>query len=133
MRSIIGLMCTTALVALLSNAEFAVAAGQTIGSPEGSTVQGQVAQSTQPGMMSPHMTGNGMMGQGMMQTSTDEMPKMRMHQHMMKIMLALVDTNGDAAVSFEELTTIERRVFDQIDANKDGKVTLEEMQAFMQE
>ena len=32
----------------------------------------------------------------------------------------------------EEVETIHKRVFDAIDANKDGKVTPEEAQAFMQ-
>jgi len=37
------------------------------------------------------------------------------------------------ALSFEEVTAIHKRIFDKIDANKDGKVTLEELQAFMRE
>jgi Ca2+-binding EF-hand superfamily protein len=60
------------------------------------------------------------------------MPMMgSMHGHMMKIMFAIADSNGDGALSFDEVTAIHKRIFDMIDANKDGKVTPEEMQAFM--
>jgi Ca2+-binding EF-hand superfamily protein len=52
---------------------------------------------------------------------------------MMKIMFAIADTDGDGALSFEEVTAIHKRIFDAVDANKDGKVTPDEMQAFMQQ
>ena len=48
---------------------------------------------------------------------------------MMKIMFAIADTDGDGALSFEEVMTIHKRIFDKVDANKDGKVTLEEVLA----
>lgn len=54
-----------------------------------------------------------------------------MRGHMMTIMFAVADVDGDGALSFEEVTTIHKRIFDKVDANKDGKVTTEEMQAFM--
>lgn len=75
------------------------------------------AQTGQPGMMS-----------GMMQPRMMGMPR-----HMMKIMFAIADANGDGALSFDEVTAIHKRIFDRVDANKDGKVTPEEAQAFMQE
>lgn len=56
-----------------------------------------------------------------------------MRGHMMKIMFAIADVDGDGALSFEEVTTIHKRVFDNVDANKDGKVTTEEMQGFMRD
>ncbi|KOF18460.1 hypothetical protein AC244_13920 [Ensifer adhaerens] len=55
-----------------------------------------------------------------------------MHGHMMKIMFAIADADGDGALSFEEVTAIHKRIFDSVDANNDGKVTPEEMLAFMQ-
>jgi hypothetical protein len=91
--------------------------------------RGQGAQPGQPGMTSPGMMGPGMMGSGMM----GAMPMLRMRGHMMNIMFAIADLDGDAALSFEEVTTIHKRIFDKIDANKDGKVTPEEVQAFMRE
>ncbi len=71
-----------------------------------------------------------MMERGMMQPG---MPMMGMRGHMMKIMFAIADTDGDGALSFEEVTAIHKRIFDAVDANKDGKVTPDEMQAFMQQ
>ena len=54
----------------------------------------------------------------------------RMPRHMMKIMFAIVDADGDGTLSFEEVMAIHKRIFNAIDANKDGKVTLEELEAF---
>lgn len=76
----------------------------------------------QPRMMDRNMMQSGMMG---------GMPMMGMRAHMMKIMFAIADVDGDGALSFEEVTAIHKRVFDKVDANKDGKVTPEEVQAFM--
>ena len=70
-------------------------------------------------MMQPGMTGG--------------MPMMGLRGHRMKIMFAIADTNGDGALSFEEVTAIHKRIFDRVDANKDGKVTPEEIQPFMRE
>jgi hypothetical protein len=61
----------------------------------------------------------------------NRMPMGPMQGYMMKVMFAVADTDGDGALSFEEVTTIHKRIFDKVDANKDGKVTPEEMQAFM--
>ena len=84
-------------------------------------------------MMPPGMMGRGMMG-GMMQPGMmGGMPMMGMRGHTMKIVFAIADVDGDGALSFEEVTTIHKRIFDKVDANKDGKVTPEEVQAFMQE
>ena len=80
--------------------------------------QGQKGQPAQPGMM----------GRTMMQSG---MPMMGMRGHMMKVMFAVADVDGDGALSFEEVTTIHKRIFDKMDADKDGKVTPEEVQAFI--
>jgi len=93
--------------------------------------QGQGAQPAQPGMTPPGM-GMDMMG-GMMQPgATGAMPMMRTHGHMIKVMFAVADLDGDGGLSFEEVTTVHRRIFDAVDADGDGKVTPEEVQAFMQ-
>ncbi|WP_429119248.1 hypothetical protein [Ensifer sp. KUDG1] len=52
---------------------------------------------------------------------------------MLKIMFAVADNDGDGALSFEEVTAIHKRIFDRVDANKDGKVTPEEVQGFMRD
>lgn len=102
--------------------------------PGNTAGQDQGAQPGQPGMMPPGTMGQGMMDQGMMQPGMmGAMPMMRMRAHMMKIMFAIADMDGDGALSFEEITTIEKRIFDKVDANKDGKVTPEEVQTFMRE
>jgi hypothetical protein len=84
--------------------------------------QGEQADQMIPGMMMGRGQ-RGMMG-GM------RMGPMR--GHMMKIMFAVADVDGDGALSFEEVTTIHKRIFDTVDANNDGKVTPDEMQSFMQ-
>lgn len=86
------------------------------------------------GMMDPDMMGRGMMGQDMMDRPgmMGTMPMMGMRRHMMKFMFAIADTDGDGALSFEEITAIHKRIFDKVDANRDGKVTPEEIQSFMQ-
>ena len=70
------------------------------------------------GMMQPHMMGHGMMGRP---------------GHMMKIMFAVADVNGDGTLSFEEVTAIHKRIFDRVDVNQDGKMTSDEARAFMRE
>lgn len=87
--------------------------------------QDQGAMPGGPGMMPGGMMGGRMMGPGMMGGG---MPMMR--GFMMKIMFAIADTDEDGALSFEEVTAIHKRIFDAVDANNDGKVTPEEIQAF---
>jgi Ca2+-binding EF-hand superfamily protein len=65
-----------------------------------------------------------MMGRGMM---TDTMgPPLAF-----RMIFALMDADGDGGISLAEFQTAHERVFKAIDNNKDGKLTLEEMQAFM--
>jgi Ca2+-binding EF-hand superfamily protein len=51
---------------------------------------------------------------------------------MMRMIFALMDTDGDGTVSLQEFQTAHERIFKAIDSNKDGRITLEEMQTFMQ-
>ena len=66
------------------------------------------------GAMCHGMRDHGMMGHGMS----------------MRIIFALMDTDGDGTLSLEEFQTAHAKIFKAIDADKDGKVTLEEMQMF---
>jgi len=89
------------------------------------------AQATPPSDADDGTTGQ---GPGAMRGRTGMMggrPMMAMHGHMMKIMFAVADADGDGALSFEEVTAIHKRIFDSVDANKDGKVTTEEIHVFM--
>jgi hypothetical protein len=85
------------------------------------------APPSQPGAM-PQGMDRGMMHGGMMGGPSGAVPT---QSPMMKIMIAVIDADGDGALSFEELSIIHKRVFDRVDANKDGKVTLEEAQSFI--
>ncbi|HEY9056403.1 MAG TPA: EF-hand domain-containing protein [Aurantimonas sp.] len=51
--------------------------------------------------------------------------------HMMRMMMILLDTNGDGALSLDEVQAVHARFFKAVDADGDGKVTTEEIQAFM--
>jgi hypothetical protein len=94
--------------------------------------QDQPHQADREGTMLRHMMhegemmGHGMMGGGMMG-----------HQGMMgfpimRIMFALMDTDSDGTVSLQEFQTAHERIFKAMDANKDGRLTFDEMRAFIQ-
>jgi Ca2+-binding EF-hand superfamily protein len=80
-----------------------------------------------PGMMGPGRMG--MMHRGMIDMDRGAM----MPRHMMKLMFAIADADGDGTLSFEEVTAIHKRIFNAMDANKDGKVSFEELEAFMRD
>jgi len=50
---------------------------------------------------------------------------------MFRMMFALMDADGDGAISLAEFQVAHERIYKAIDSNKDGKLTLKEMQAFM--
>ena len=107
----------------------------TPGSP-GSQMQSQQQRTDQDrtGTMGGGMMGGGMMGgmgRGAMRSGLMG-PRGMMAPAMMRMVFALVDTNGDGTISLQEFQTAHERIFKAMDANKDGKLTLEEMQAFME-
>ena len=59
--------------------------------------------------------------------------KMRMRRHVMKLVFAIADGDGDGALSFEEVMDIHKRIFGAIDADNDGKITQEEVRMFVQD
>jgi hypothetical protein len=82
--------------------------GRDIGEQIGERL-GEIVRSVRHGMR-----GHGMMGRGMC----------------MRMMMILMDNDGDRTLSLEEFQTAHAKIFKGIDADKDGKVTLEEMQMF---
>lgn len=94
-------------------------------SPEpGVAGQAQGEQPDQTCMMS-----QGMMGRG----GKGGMPMMGMRGARLKIMFAIADTDGDGALSFQEVTALHKRIFDAMDVNKDGKATPDEVKSFLRE
>ncbi len=71
-------------------------------------------------MMGDGMTRHGMTGQGGI-----------MGPFAMRIIFALMDSDGDGTISLEEFQAAHQRIFKAMDADKDGTLTLEEMQNFM--
>lgn len=49
----------------------------------------------------------------------------------MRMMMILMDTDGDGALSLEEVQAVHERIFRAIDADGDGRATLEEIETFM--
>ena len=75
-----------------------------------------------------HLMGGGLMGRGMMGQGY---ARCMMGPMAMRIIFSLMDANGDGKLSLEEFQAAHERIFKAMDADHDGTVTLEEMQAFM--
>ena len=71
----------------------------------------------------------GMMGGGMM--GRGMMGYGRGSPMAMRIIFSLMDANGDGKLSLEEFQAAHERIFKAMDADHDGTVTFEEMQAFI--
>ena len=84
------------------------------------------AQAQPTGQEGSGMMGHGMMGGGMMGGGAMGPPPV-----MLRIMFALIDTDGDGTIELQEFQAAHERIFKAMDTNKDGKLTLEEMQAFV--
>lgn len=52
---------------------------------------------------------------------------------MMRMIFALMDTDGDGKLSLQEFQAAQQHIFKAMDANKDGFVTLQEMENFIRD
>ena len=66
-----------------------------------------------------------MMGRGAMGGS------MMGHGAGMRLIFALMDSDGDGTVSLQEFQAAHEKIFKAMDTDKDGTLTLEEIQTFM--
>jgi hypothetical protein len=88
------------------------------------------ANQSSPGMMGPGMmTQAGTMGGDMMRGGM--MRHGAMSAPLMRIMFALMDSDGNGTISLQEFQTAHERIFRAMDANKDGALTPDEMHSFM--
>ncbi len=103
--------------------------------PGSSTTQDQDGFFQHHGMLGPGIMGHGMIGGEMMGRGYRHHDWDRKHDiavpMMMRIIFSLMDADGDGKLSLQEFQAAHERIFKAMDANKDGFVTLEEMQNFM--
>ena len=75
-----------------------------------------------------HRYHGGMMGRGMMGQGYG---RGIMGPMAMRIIFSLMDADGDGKLTLQEWQAAHERIFKAMDTDHDGTVTLEEMQAFM--
>jgi hypothetical protein len=85
-----------------------------------------------PGRMGGGMMGPGMMG-GMMGPGRGHWRQGRdiAGPMMMRMIFSLMDADGDGKLTLQEFQAAHERIFKAMDTDHDGTVTLEEMQAFI--
>jgi hypothetical protein len=100
---------------------------------------GQEEDSDQVGCYGGGMMGRGMMGRAMMRRgyAYHDWDRGGMRSGMlgppmmMRMIFSLMDADGDGKVSLQEFQAAHERIFKAMDANKDGFVTIEEVQSFI--
>jgi hypothetical protein len=78
--------------------------------------------------------GCGAAGAGAQESTGDRSPEgrgMMGHGAAMRVIFALMHSDGDGTVSLQEFQAAHEKIFKAMDTDKDGTLTLEEIQAFM--
>jgi hypothetical protein len=96
----------------------AQAAGTDVPGPNGMSGSGMTSGGMMQGMMGQGGARGGSMGMGMMGPG---MPKM---------MVVMMDANGDGTVSLDEFQAMHARMFKAMDTNGDGKLSADEVTSF---
>jgi len=109
----------------------AIAQGPMMPRADQQQTQGQDGSTGQGGMMCGMMGEGDMMGRGMMRGGMMGGGAMGPPVVMMRIIFALMNSDGDGTIELPEFQAAHERIFKAMDRNKDGKLTQEEMQAFM--
>jgi hypothetical protein len=110
-------------VLMLITFAFILASGAAV-AEESSGMRGR----EEPAMMGQDgMMGCGMMRRGGMMGGGGMMG----HGAAMRVIFALMDSDGDGTVSLQEFQSAHEKIFRAMDTDKDGTLTLEEIQAFM--
>jgi hypothetical protein len=84
-----------------------------------------------PGTMGQGMTRQGGMMGGVGMMDRGRVGRGRGTGAVLRVIFALMDSDGDGTVSLQEFQAAHERIFKAMDANKDGVLTLQEMQAFL--
>ena len=126
------LMLTTSAF-VLACSPIATSAQQSPGVPMTQQPSQQQTQQQPTGQEDSSMMGHGgMMGRGTMGPGGMMGRGMMGPPVMMRIIFSLMDSDGDGAISLQEFQAAHEQIFKGMDANKDGQLTPDEMQAFMQ-
>lgn len=95
----------------------------------GTTRAGPPGQNMNRDMMNRDMMSSRGMGPSMMDEG-DRHSRMPGHGGIMRIIFAMMDTDGDGALALQEVQDAHARIFKHMDADDNGKVTPEEIAAF---
>jgi hypothetical protein len=135
------LVLTTAAFMMFSNV-MAASAQQSPGNPAVQQPNQQQAQAQSTDEDEPGMMGRGMMDEGGMMRRGMMMGKGGMSygrmahrgmmgQFAMRMIFALMDSDGDGTISLQEFQAAHEKIFRAMDTDHDGTVSFEEMLNFM--